>query len=194
MFYTQDQVERAIGISTSRYDALYRLAQGAGEVTPCPISAGEKQEGKPPMYAEKRMYNDALAIAQIKAPESDLSKARERLESRLRKISDQKDQDLRKQFSMDLTLPKTRKELFDGIAAGTFKLELPAEKDDRPVYDYEPLRSIRIANPAKDEAGYLKASEARREARESALDIILTQDEKAGLDALNAFKAWTFSA
>jgi len=163
--------------------------QGA---TPCPILAGENKKDVNPMYAEKKAgYANAEVRIEAAPQETDLSKARKYLTGRLEEVSMEKRAVARKKYFMDLELPKTRGELAKALADGTLKFKVSDEKKDRPVNDWEPFRSIEIVNDKRDEAGYEAEKAATKAAYYAALDTIKTQDEKAGLEALKAFQAFT---
>lgn len=166
----------------------------ASPCTPTP-GACKKQEDIKPMRYEKN--EAAVAVAMVKGVDSDLSKARERFASRIETLYDIKSAALRVTFFIDSDeAPRSLDEALQRIADGKV-IKWDADKQKKKAsswcgYAWSDMLEWR-SQPA-DQAGFDKAKDALRAAREDALDIILTQDEKAGFEALQSFKTWTFSA
>lgn len=168
----------------ARNDFLMNKLVDCPSAQPCPTTSSECKKDVNPMYAK---INEAVAIAQVKAPESDLYKARKHLEGRLDEVYSEKRTALRAQYHMDPVYPKTRGEFVEWLKAGKF--QLADGKADRPFSSYDALRSITLGDAVKDEAGYKTAKETLVKFREDTRDIIKALDEKAGFEALKAFQA-----
>jgi len=119
---------------------------------------------------------------------------REYLRSRLSKSYWSKTEDLRPAFGLeDDTPPKTPKEVIERITSGMYVLPKVDEDtaDDEGTDWYQPWNSIRWRDPAKkkDGEGYELALKTLAKDRDASLDIIMTSDSKAGLEALQKFES-----
>lgn len=160
-----------------------------------PMKAAFKKDENPMSYA--KAVNDNVAIAMVKADESDLVKARKRFSSRVEEIYHAKSLVLNKQFFIDGDeTPRTLDEALQRIADGkVVKWDSEKQKKKGTSWSgYAWSEMLEWRSQPADQAGFDKAKDVLRAAREDTLDIVLTQDEKAGLEALTSFKAWTFSA
>jgi len=120
--------------------------------------------------------------------------AREYLRNRLLKTYHTKIEDLRPAFGLeDDTPPKTPKEVIERITSGMYML--PKDNVDYAGDSleewYHPWDAIRWRDPAKkkDREGYELALKTLAKDRDAVMDTVMTQDSKAGLEALQKFES-----
>jgi len=122
--------------------------------------------------------------------------AREYLRSRLSKAYYAKVEDLRPAFGLeDDTPPKNPKEVIERITSGMYVLPKENVEYDGDSLEewYRPWDAIRWRDPAKkkDRDGYDLALKTLAKDRDAVMDIVMTQDSKAGLEALQKFESTT---
>lgn len=128
---------------------------------------------------------------------------RDYLARRVESVSYDLDSKLEKQFNLGKnTNPRTYKDLIDWVTNGKYTLDTKITgKIDAIVADDETYYGSSFdgivwtgAGFTVDHAGYVIARKAMQAARTVARDVVMTQDATAGLAALNAFEAWTYTA
>ena len=149
------------------------------------------KKGTTPM----RYDNVAYAVAAQAAPvESDLSKARKYLATRIDDVIFDKKLELKKTFGLtDDKSPETFTDFLARIQAG--KYVYPEEKKDKPRFDtWSIVAGIRWRDPAvkEDMEGYEAAKVLLKAAAQDALDVIRVSSEADGLAALKDFQSKTF--
>lgn len=121
--------------------------------------------------------------------------AREYLANQFWQIRDKKVAELRKQFYIDQTLPKTLQELADMLKNGKYVIPKLEKDPTRHVDMYWP-GYIEFRDPSKpaDREGYEKAREAFADAQLKAERIVAVKDPSTdGLAAVEALEAWTYT-
>ena len=156
-----------------------------------------KQEGKTPMR-----YNDnyASASASVQAQPSDTAVQRDFLLSELAKADYPKDTELRKLYNLYVdNTPKTYKDLIAIIQAGTYTIDpkvakqlenTQEEAEDDFAPNWGPIHGIIWPGPVADYDGYKAAGTEKSKQYAVAKRVIMTDDAKAGLAAIQAFEAW----
>lgn len=128
---------------------------------------------------------------------------RDYLARRVESVSYDFDSKLEKQFNLGKnTNPRTYKDLIDWVTNGKYTLDTKITgKIDAIIADDETYYGSSFdgivwtgAGFTVDHAGYVIARKAMQAARTVARDVVMTQDATAGLAALNAFEAWTYTA
>lgn len=141
----------------------------------------EKKKGKP-------MYD---CFACVDGREIDEKKF-DYVASRVSTIANQKRNDLRKQFNLDETTPRTGQEAIDAIKAGNFRL-----RDEKEIPYWSGWASYitwQAPGVKPDNKGFNLASEALDAKEAATRDIINTGDAAAQLAAINDLLAWTYTA
>lgn len=117
------------------------------------------------------------------------------LQSRLYAVTDKKDRDLQRAYGLrDNEPPTTLADLFKRIEEKKYVVD--EDKLGKTQYYFgDLLRWIRWRDPAvkPDQVGYDKVWEEVQKERDATLDVIMVSDAKAGLEALQAFEAKTFT-
>lgn len=166
----------------SIFDACVNIPVRASTTTCCEAIPYEKQEGKTQMNTNTE---------------------RDYLARRVECVSYDLDSKLEKQFNLGKnTNPRTYKDLIDWVTNGKYTLDTKITgKIDAIVADDETYYGSSFdgivwtgAGFTVDHAGYVIARKAMQAARTVARDVVMTQDATAGLAALNAFEAWTYTA
>jgi len=207
MFWFYKEAEVASTDIKKKSDCLAPLPKAVPS-SPCPRGGGiechptvcdcwnvTQQEGKTPMR-----YNDnyASASASVQAQPSDTAVQRDFLLSELAKADYPKDKELRSLFNLYVdNTPKTYKDMIAIIQAGTYtidpkiakQIESGLEKDEDFCYG-GPMHGIIWPGPVSDYDGFNVASVEKTKQFAAAKRIIMTDDAKAGLAAIQAFEAW----
>ena len=131
---------------------------------------------------------------------------RDYLANRLREVGYGHEARLKKEFKMDMIeYPQTYKELIDWIKKGHYELDEKrckyidsrheADEDEYGVYyGGNCFDGIVWTARKRDIEGHAAAFKAMQDAKQSARDIIMTQDNAAGLEALQKFTEWTYDS
>lgn len=151
----------------------------------CPTPEKQKKDVNPMNYA-------SVGLTNISAP-SDAAQQRSYLKERLADVDLTLKEGLKDQFKMNPPQPpKTIGDLVDRLKNGAYTIE-DADKTDKRIgigywTDYFSWRT----EPA-DEAGYKKAKEELKAAKQKALDTIVIAEPADGLAALQEFEAFKAS-
>ena len=130
---------------------------------------------------------------------------RDYLANRLREVGYGHEARLKKEFKMDMIeYPQTYKELIDWIKKGHYELDekrckyidarLEHDDEDYLYYGGNCFDGIVWTARKRDTEGHAAAFKAMQDAKQSARDIIMTQDNAAGLEALQKFTEWTYDS
>jgi len=131
---------------------------------------------------------------------------RDYLANRLREVGYAHADRLNKEFKMDMIeYPQTYKELIDWIKKGHYELDekrckyvdsrYEADEDEYGTYfGGNCFDGIVWTARKRDIEGHAAAFKAMQDAKQSASDIIMTQDNAAGLEALQKFTEWTYDS
>lgn len=136
----------------------------------------QEQEGTTPMYANS---------------EADLAGQRIRyLKEQVYSIYETKRLELRKQFNIDDNSIKNANDLIDAIKNGQYILD-----DKEVARNWGATHGISFRDPTKpaDRVGYDLAKLNLKDALQNTKNAIVVLSPEAGLEALNAFKAWKLS-
>lgn len=160
---------------------------------PEPEQASNKK-GKPMSYANVAAVHVAPQV------QSDTAKKIEYLLGRVNDVYESfRYKVLSKMFNMDeFGKPKTHEQLIEAIKNGDFEIdEKKAAKEKEYVEKYgyagyDPYYAIKFTKlPTPDRDGFEAAKAELKKARQQVRDIIAVKSADEGLEALQAFEAWT---
>ncbi len=122
------------------------------------------------------------------------TRERDALRSAMWSASHTKDQALQKHFGIVDDRPTTPKGVVEAITAGKFTYVDEETCDDIGEWDgwMNPLRGLRFTAVKEDKAGYKKAAEVMRVARDALEIDIAVMEPKEGLAALRKFEGHKF--
>lgn len=149
--------------------------------------ATKKKKAKTMQYYDEDGYR-------IDGPKSDEQTKRDYLTSRARAIADEKYDEARNLFNIDVNdTPTTKDEIIRKLAAGEFTLNEHSFDDKGNLHRYfAASNTIEWFDPAKkrDTKGFEAALVAKDEMLKKTLDAVKIADPAEALKAVQAFEAW----